>query len=174
MLEAVAAAGAGLVLMHRLAPPPQDRWSDEHPSPPAYRDVVHDVRDFLAARIEAAVRAGVRRECIAVDPGLGFGKDVAQNLELVARLGEFAALGCPVLVGASRKRFVGAVTGRQDPAERDAGSVGIALAAASGGAAVLRVHAVAMHRDALAAWWGVHQKCTRRTAPVDEGSGCAG
>jgi dihydropteroate synthase len=174
MLATVAAAGAGLVLMHRLAPPPQDRWSDEHPAPPAYADVVHDVRDFLAARIDAAVRAGVRRECIAVDPGLGFGKDVAQNLELVARLDEFAVLGCPVLVGASRKRFVGAVTGESDPARRDAGSVGVALAAVAGGAAVLRVHDVALHLHALLAWWAVHEKHTRRTLPVDEGSGCAG
>ena len=174
MLETVAAAGAGLVLMHRLAPPPQDRWSDEHPAPPAYRDVVLDVRDFLAARVEAAVRAGVRRECIAVDPGLGFGKDVGQNLELVARLAEFGVLGCPVLVGASRKRFVGAVTGQSDPARRDAGSAGVAIAAASAGAAVIRVHAVELHAQALAAWWAVHQKCTRRIAPVDEGSGCAG
>jgi dihydropteroate synthase len=155
MLDVVAASGAGLVLMHRLAVPPQDRWSDEHPVPPAYGDVVAEVRDFLLARVDAAVRAGVARERIAIDPGLGFGKDVPQNLALVARLAELGAIGCPVLVGASRKRFVGAITGRDDPRDRAAGSVGVALAAVARGAAILRVHDVAAHRDALAAWAAV-------------------
>lgn len=152
LLEVVAARGAGLVLMHRRAAPPDDRYSDRYETPPAYDDVAREVHGWLAERVDAAVRAGVARACIAVDPGLGFGKSVAQNFELVARLQELAALGLPIMVGASRKSFVGAAAQRASPADRLAGSLGVALAAAANGAAVLRVHDVRAHADALAAW----------------------
>jgi dihydropteroate synthase len=125
-----------------------------------YGDVVRDVRDWLGDRVAAVMRAGMPRECIAIDPGLGFGKDVKQNLELIARLDEFTSLGVPVLVGASRKSFLGAITAEPDPTRRDAASVVAALAAASNGAAILRVHAVRDHAHALAVWAAIGmQQC---------------
>ncbi|MEI6473847.1 MAG: dihydropteroate synthase [Planctomycetota bacterium] len=158
IVDAACACGAAIVLMHRLVSPDSDRWSTEHDSRRTYQDVVHDVRDWLGARIDAVVRAGMSRERIAIDPGLGFGKDVQQNLALIARLGEFAELGVPVLVGASRKSFLGAITAETDPARRDAASVAAALVAASNGAAILRVHAVRDHAHALATWSALRRK----------------
>jgi len=152
IIEAACSVGAAMVLMHRLHAPGEDRVSTEADPRRRYGDVVRDVRDWLGARIDATVRAGLARECIAVDPGLGFGKDVAQNMELLVRLGEFASLGVPVLVGASRKSFLGAVGGEPDAARRDPASIVAALEAASNGAAILRVHDVHGHRVALAAW----------------------
>ncbi len=156
MFTAAAESGVGLVLMHRLVPPNADCYSHQHQSAPAYSDVSAQVRDWLLVRAELAQRAGVARECIALDPGLGFGKNVEQNFLLVAQLQTLAELGYPVVVGASRKSFIGAVTGVQDPQQRCAGSVAVALAAVSQGANVLRVHDVAAHRQALAAWQACH------------------
>ena len=150
IVEAAIAGGAAIVLMHRRFAPGEDRWSTEHdPRRPA-GDAVAEVRDWLAARAEAVVRAGMPRERIAVDPGLGFGKDVAGNLAIVERLAEIAALGLPVLVGASRKSFLQALGAPSDPARRDPASMDVALAAASRGAAIVRAHAVASHVNALA------------------------
>ena len=161
IIEAACNAGAAMVLMHRLHAPGDDRVSTEADPRRRYGDVVRDVRDWLGARIDAAVRAGLPRECIAVDPGLGFGKDVAQNMELLVRVGEFASLGVPVLVGASRKSFLGAVAGEPDAARRDPASIVAALEAASNGAAILRVHDVHGHRVALAAWAAVRAAKSR-------------
>ncbi|MBL9140815.1 MAG: dihydropteroate synthase [Phycisphaerae bacterium] len=152
ILTVAAQASCGLVLMHRLVPPDRDRYSDAYEQAPVYGDVVREVRDWLADRAEAAQQAGVAREHIALDPGLGFGKSVAQNYELISHLPELVALGFPVVIGASRKSFVAAVTGGQPPELRVHGSIGVGIAAAMGGAAVLRVHDVAPHRQALAAW----------------------
>jgi len=152
IVDVACAAGASIILMHRLASPDSDRWSTEYDARRTYGDVVHDVRDWLGARVAAVVKAGIPRDRIAIDPGLGFGKDVQQNLALIARLQEFAELGVPVLVGASRKSFLGALTAEPDAAKRDAASVSAALVAASNGAAILRVHAVRDHAHALAAW----------------------
>jgi dihydropteroate synthase len=149
LLPLVARRGAGLVLMHRLAPPGEDSYSDRYEKEPSYGDVVRSVGDFLLARAEAAMQAGVAREAIALDPGLGFGKSVAQNFELVARTSEIAALGFPVLVGASRKSFLGSVSGRTDPEQRIIGSVVAAVAAYGGGARLVRAHDVGAHREAL-------------------------
>ena len=149
MFRLAARTGAGLVLMHRLHAPGDDSYSDRYAQPPAYGDVVRDVANFLLARAEMAMAAGVARESIAIDPGLGFGKSVAQNYELLARTSELAALGFPVLVGASRKSFLGAVTGRTDPEQRIIGSVVAAVAAYGGGARVIRAHDVGAHREAL-------------------------
>ena len=158
IVDVACAAGAAIILMHRLASPDSDRWSTEYDARRTYTDVVHDVRDWLGARVAAVMKAGMPRDRIAVDPGLGFGKDVQQNLALIARLQEFAELGVPVLVGASRKSFLGAITAEPDPAQRDAASVGAALVAASNGAAILRVHAVRDHAHALAAWSALRKK----------------
>ena len=158
IVDVACAAGAAIILMHRLASPDSDRWSTEYDARRTYGDVVHDVRDWLGARVAAVLKAGMPRDRIAIDPGLGFGKDVQQNLALIARLQEFAELGVPVLVGASRKSFLGAITAESDPAQRDAASVGAALVAASNGAAILRVHAVRDHAHALAAWSALRKK----------------
>ncbi len=149
MLPLVARKGAGLVLMHRLLPPGEDSYSDRYAEAPSYGDVARDVASMLLARAEAAMSAGVARESIVLDPGLGFGKTVAQNFELLARVGEIAALGYPVLVGASRKSFLGAVTGRAEPEQRIVGSLVAAVAAFGGGARIIRAHDVGAHREAL-------------------------
>jgi dihydropteroate synthase len=149
MFRMLARRGAGVVLMHRLAPPGEDSYSDRYAKEPVYADVVRDVSAFLLARAEMAMAAGIARESIAIDPGLGFGKSVVQNYELVARTSEFAALGFPVVVGASRKSFLGAVTGRADPEQRIIGSVVAAVAAYGGGARIVRAHDVGAHREAL-------------------------
>ncbi len=159
IVDAVAAAGAAIVLMHRRFAPDQDRWSTERDERRPAGDVVREVRDWLAGRVDAVARAGVARDSIAVDPGFGFGKDVAQNLAMLASLREFASLGVPVLAGLSRKSFLGAIASQPDPAARDPASVGAAIAAASRGAAIIRVHSVRAHADALAAWraaGGIH------------------
>jgi len=149
MFALVARRGAGLVLMHRLAPPGEDSYSDRYAEAPIYDDVVREVASFLLMRAEVAMAAGVARESIVLDPGLGFGKSVAQNYELLARTSELVALGMPVLVGASRKSFLGAVSGRADPEQRIIGSVVAAVAAYGGGARIIRAHDVGAHREAL-------------------------
>jgi dihydropteroate synthase len=148
LLPLVAERGAAVCLMH-MRGQPADMQRD-----PVYGDVVAEVREFLAGRVEAAVAAGVPRGRILVDPGIGFGKTLAHNLALLAGLGALTALGQPVVVGASRKGMIGLLTGR--PAEgRLAGSLGAALAAVARGAGVVRVHDVPETVDALAVWRAV-------------------
>ena len=119
---------------------------------PHYDDVLLDVFDALEARVEACMRAGIPRERIVVDPGIGFGKSVEHNLRLIGSLSLFHGLGTAVLLGASRKSFIGTLTGAIDPQERVPGSVAAAMAALMQGAQVLRVHDVAATRQALAVW----------------------
>jgi dihydropteroate synthase len=135
-----------VVLMHR-----RGRTADRYEGP-AYRDVVEDVRDFLLGRARAAEAAGIARERIAFDPGIGFGKCVEENIALIAGAGRLAAAGYPVLVGSSRKSFIGRLTGITEPRRRDPASVWLAVEAARQGAALLRVHDVAGVRQALAVW----------------------
>jgi len=116
---------------------------------PRYGDVVVEVIEFLAARVEVALAAGIARERIIVDPGIGFGKTVEHNLELLARLHELSALGLPILIGTSRKSFLGRLTGRGDQ-ERLAATIATNVIALLAGASVFRVHDVAPLRDALA------------------------
>jgi len=142
-LEVVGAGGAAVCLMHMQGSPRTMQ------AEPTYADVVVEVRDFLGARAAACVAAGIARDRIVVDPGFGFGKTVAHNLTLLARLGEIAALGFPVLAGWSRKSSLGRITGRSAE-ERLAGSVAAALIAVQRGARIVRVHDVAATRDALA------------------------
>ena len=136
MLPVVRNSGAGVVLMHMQGTPAtmQDN--------PQYADVVQEVRDFLAERITAVVTGGVKKSQIAVDPGIGFGKTVEHNRQLLAGLEQFAALGCPILVGASRKSFIGQLLSRP-AAERLPGSLAAAAWAVLHGAKILRVHDVA-------------------------------
>ncbi len=164
LLAAAAAGGAGLVLMHRLRPPEEDSYSDRYLEPPVYGDPVAAVAAFLRERIAAAVAAGVPEAAIAVDPGLGFGKSVADNLALVARGQSLLALGRPVLSGSSRKSFIGAVTDRPDPADRLSGSLAVAVLHMLAGARILRVHDVGPHVEALAAALAVAEAAAAGTS----------
>ena len=148
-LEAAAALGVPVVLMHMLGQPRS--MQDD----PRYDDVVAEVHRFLAERIFAAELAGIAKKCLVVDPGFGFGKTIAHNLTLLAQLERFTELGVPVLAGLSRKRSIGELTGRQVPAERVAGSVAAHLVAAQRGARIVRVHDVAATVDALKVWEAV-------------------
>ncbi|MBL9031842.1 MAG: dihydropteroate synthase [Phycisphaerae bacterium] len=151
ILALAAATGAGLVLMHRLVAPAQDNYSDRYETPPAYADVVAEVRGYLSNRASEARAAGVGTDAIAIDPGLGFGKSVEQNVELIRRTGELAALGFPVVSAASRKSFVGRVSLGRDsmPEERLPGSLAMTVLHLAAGARLFRVHDVAPHAAAL-------------------------
>ena len=144
MFALAGSRGAAMVLMHMLGEP---RTMQQNPQ---YKDVLKEVRGFLAARLDAAERAGVARDRCIVDPGIGFGKRLEHNLALLAGIGELAKLGCPVMVGASRKRFIGELTGETVPAGRVAGTIAACLAARRAGATVFRVHDVAELVQALA------------------------
>ncbi|MFN3937727.1 MAG: dihydropteroate synthase [Gemmobacter sp.] len=146
MASVVAQAGVPVVLMHMRGTP--ETMQDD----PRYDDVVQDVYAWLADRIVAAEAAGIPRSAIAVDPGIGFGKTGDHNLALIRRLSVFHGLGCAVMLGASRKRFVGTIGGADRPEDRMPGSVAVALAGAAQGAQILRVHDVAETRQALALW----------------------
>jgi dihydropteroate synthase len=151
ILAVAAASESAIILMHRRAAPSQEHYSDQYESPPIYEDIVKDVANALAERARVAEATGIERAKIVLDPGFGFGKSVEQNLELLGRINEIAALGYPVLAGLSRKSFVGAVYGIEEPSARMAGSVAMALQAWEGGATILRVHEPGPHRQALLA-----------------------
>lgn len=138
MAQVAAESGAYVILMHRRGTP-ADMQRD---GGPFYADVVGEVLSFLVERAAWAEAKGVARERIFVDPGLGFGKRHEHNLQLMAALPRFAATGLPVVVGASRKRFIGTVTGEEEPAARLFGSLACAALAAWSGAALIRVHDV--------------------------------
>jgi dihydropteroate synthase len=142
MMEVVQKHCGALVLMH-MRGTPRTMQQDT-----TYVDVVNEVRQFLSERVAAARHAGIRE--ILVDPGIGFGKSVQQNVELLQRLGEFRSLGCPILVGPSRKSFLGAISGCRDAASRLPESLGAVCAAVMAGAEYVRVHDVAECRRALA------------------------
>jgi dihydropteroate synthase len=142
MAALVAERGCDVCLMHMLGEP-RTMQRD-----PRYGDVVADVRVFLEQRLEHAVANGIAPERVWLDPGIGFGKTIDHNLALLARLDEIVALGRPVVVGTSRKSFLGTITGRE-PAERVAGTLATNVLALARGASVFRVHDVAEARDAL-------------------------
>jgi dihydropteroate synthase len=143
MAALVAAAGAECALMHMQGEPSTMQ------NAPRYSDVVAEVGDFLRERVAFAVDSGVARERIVVDPGFGFGKTVEHNLELLDRLGELTELGQPLLIGTSRKSFLGALTGRSEEG-RLAATIATNVIGLLNGASVFRVHDVAAVRDALA------------------------
>jgi dihydropteroate synthase len=149
LAEVVAASGAGVVLMH-MAGTPRTMQAD-----PRYDDVVREVRDALECRVAAAESLGIARVRIAIDPGIGFGKTMEHNLELLRNLDRFATLGCAVLIGTSRKGFLGKLTGRPVD-QRATASVVSSLAAALKGANIVRVHDVAPMVDAIKTWTAIH------------------
>lgn len=139
----VAQAGVPVCLMHAQGLP--GTMQDD----PRYEDVLLDVYDALAARITRAVAAGIRRDRIVIDPGIGFGKTQAHNLAILRRMSLFHGLGCPVLLGVSRKRFIGDIGQAPVPAERVPGTLALTVAAVAQGVQVHRVHDVAEHAQGL-------------------------
>ena len=145
-LAAAAETGLSVILMHAKGEPKTMHLD------PRYDDVVLEVYDYLEGRIAAAEAAGIERTRIAADPGIGFGKTMDHTLALLANLSLLHGLGVPLLVGASRKRFIGGVSGGETPQSREPGSFAVALVAAAQGAQILRVHDVAGTRQALSVW----------------------
>lgn len=148
-MDAVAELGVPVCLMHMLGEPRS--MQDD----PQYDDVVGEVHRFLTDRLFACELAGIDRRKVMVDPGFGFGKNLEHNLALLRALERFASLGSGVYAGLSRKSMIGAMTGRQGPAERVAGSLAAAVIAVQRGARMVRVHDVAATVDALAVWHAV-------------------
>lgn len=149
MPAAVAETGCAVVVMHMRGTPRTMQANT------VYGDLLGEVFRGLRESVERALAAGIAREKVIVDPGIGFGKDAAGNLALLRRLAEFRALGCPVLVGASRKSFIGKVLGIDRPKDRLEGSLAAAVLAVSHGAHIVRVHDVAATRRAVDLAWAV-------------------
>jgi dihydropteroate synthase len=145
-LAAAAETGLSVILMHAKGEPKTMHLD------PRYDDVVLEVYDYLEGQIAAAEAAGIKRARIVADPGIGFGKTMDHTVALLANLSLFHGLGVPILVGASRKRFIGGVAGGETPQSREPGSFAVALVAAAQGAQILRVHDVAGTRQALSVW----------------------
>ncbi|MEP0869507.1 dihydropteroate synthase [Trichocoleus desertorum AS-A10] len=141
MLSTVVALQVPLILMHiRGTPQTMQQLTD-------YQDLAGEIQAFLQARIEAAIAAGINPAHLMIDPGIGFAKTYSQNLELLRRISEFRALGCPILVGPSRKSFIGHVLNQPDPQQRVWGTAAACCAAIAGGADLLRLHDVQELRD---------------------------
>jgi dihydropteroate synthase len=151
MAATVAASGAGLFVMHTRGRP-EIMQTDT-----CYDDVVQAVCTALRGSVAAAQAAGILRERIAVDPGIGFGKSVAGNLELLRRLGTLSGLGYPILLGTSRKSFIGQVLGQPDPRQREVGTLATVALGVAAGARIFRVHEVAAAREAALMAWAVCQ-----------------
>ncbi len=166
MLEVVASAGCQYALMHRQGVPETMQVA------PSYGDAVSEVTEFLRARAAACVEAGIAEERLFVDPGIGFGKQLDHNLDLLRRLGELRSLGLPLLVGPSRKSFIGYVTGRQEPSdwranalrdvpeERVGGTAAAITFCVAAGARVVRVHDVAVMAEACAVAEALRERST--------------
>ena len=149
MAGVVARAGVPVVLMHARGGPATMQEA------PVYGDALLEVYDFLSDRVALAEAAGISRDHIVVDPGIGFGKTVAHNLTLLRGLSLFHGLGCAVMLGASRKKFIGALSGQAQADRRVPGSVAVALAGVAQGVQILRVHDVGETQGALALWRAV-------------------
>lgn len=162
MVTVVAHARAPVVLMHMLGDPQTMQQN------PVYRDVVHEIKEFLAERIAFAVTHGVKRERILVDPGIGFGKTVEHNIEILRRLSELKELQCPILIGTSRKSFIGrlgSTTSEPLPIDqRLEGTIASNVIAILNGAQIVRVHDVAAMKRALAIIDAVHYDRVRSEA----------
>jgi dihydropteroate synthase len=144
MASVVAESGCHVILMHMQGEPKIMQRE------PRYKDVVREVRDFLRSRADHAVAAGIGQEAVIVDPGIGFGKDLDHNLALLRDLDAVVNLGFPVLIGTSRKTFIGKVTGVREASERVFGTVATTVLAYEKGASLFRVHDVRANGEALA------------------------
>jgi dihydropteroate synthase len=169
MFPLAASRDAALILMHMLGSP---KSMQENPE---YDDVVKEVRDFLAGRIAAATDAGVKRSRIIIDPGIGFGKLLEHNLSLLNNIDVLVELGAAVMVGPSRKRFIGEISGQSEPSERLGGTIAACLAGWRGGASIFRVHDVAAMVQAFTVARAIeeknekHRRADRRSAWADDG-----
>lgn len=152
MAPLAVASSVPVVLMHHQGDP-QSMQDD-----PRYKDVMLDVFDWLEARVAAAVAGGIARDKIVVDPGIGFGKTLRHNLALLNGLSIFHGLGCPILLGASRKRFIGALSGVEEAGARLAGSLAVMQAGLAQGVQLFRVHDVAESVQALRVWRGLRDE----------------
>lgn len=145
-LDVAAKSGLPVVLMHAQGDPKTMQEA------PHYDDVTGEIYDYLQGRISVCNEAGIGNERIIVDPGIGFGKTLTHNLEIIRNLKTFQRLGVPLLFGASRKSIISMISGEKDPMKRLPGSLALAMKAMDGGAAIIRVHDVAETRQALAVW----------------------
>lgn len=141
MLAIVADLGVSIVLMHRRGTPKTMQKLTQ------YENLISEIYEFLARRVDAAVAAGINPTRIVLDPGIGFAKTYAQNLEILRQVGTFRSLGCPVLIGASRKSFIGNILDQPDPKQRVWGTAAACCAAIANSADVVRVHDIAEMRD---------------------------
>lgn len=155
---AIAASAGAVCLMHAQGDPQTMQYA------PAYDDVLLDVYDYLESRVTAAEVAGIPRTRLIVDPGIGFGKTLTHNVTLIRGLALFQTLGCPVMLGVSRKRFIGTITGEDVAARRGPGSIAAGLAGLDAGASILRVHDVAETVQAVRMWQAL------RTNNADNGA----
>ncbi|CAB4579345.1 unannotated protein [freshwater metagenome] len=144
MLATVAQLGVPYIAMHNRGD------SIEMQSRATYKDVLAEVLDELTDRVEQSLKAGISRDNLVIDPGLGFAKESEHNWEILRNLEKFKELGFPVLVGGSRKRFLGALVNAQDPNERESASIALTTHCATAGVWGVRVHSVKPHRDAIA------------------------
>lgn len=174
MLPLAADRACGIVLMHRLTTPELDSYSDQYQHAPTYHDgVVGEVRAALGSMLSRAVEAGIDHQAVVLDPGLGFGKSVEQNLTLLRKTPELLSLGAPILSALSRKSFVGSVSvsdpskERPEPRDRLPGTLALSALHLWLGARVFRVHDVAPARGALDASWAL---LTQDRTPADERS----
>jgi dihydropteroate synthase len=156
MAPLAAASGAPVVLMH-MQGTPRDMQLRPH-----YHDLMGEITAFFRERLEFATSQGIPRERLILDPGIGFGKNQEHNLEVLRRLGEFLELGCPLLVGASRKAFIGEITGLPAGPERDPATLAALLAAVQGGARIVRTHNVAFARQFFAVWKAINERASQK------------
>lgn len=152
MVNVAANTGLPICLMHSQGTP------ETMQNDPSYTDVLLDIYDYLEARIQVAEAAGIPRSRIITDPGIGFGKTQAHNLALLRRISLFHSLGCPILLGASRKRFIGEISGAQDAAQRAAGSVSVALDGIRHGVQIVRVHDTLPTKQALSLMMAINEE----------------
>ncbi len=152
MAWAAAETGAGLVVMHTRGTPAQMQSNTE------YADLCGEVLAFLQHSLDLAAAAGIDKSRIAVDPGIGFGKSVIGNLELLGSLQRLRALGCPILLGTSRKSFIGKILDQQNPRERLSGTLATIALGVAQGAHIFRVHDVAPAREAALVAWAVRER----------------
>jgi dihydropteroate synthase len=145
MARVAASAGVPVILMHMRGSPSTMQKGDL-----AYASLIGEIRDFLEDRIEKASSSGIATDNLIIDPGIGFGKSVDDNLRLLRHLGEFKALGRPICVGVSRKHFTGTITGVSRPADRIEGTAAAVTAAVLNGAGIIRVHDVGVMKRVVA------------------------